>query len=816
MLDDLLNSLNPMQRKAAELGCENALVLAGAGSGKTKVLTTRIALLINRGLARPSQILAVTFTNKAAREMRDRLSAMVACDLRHLWMGTFHGTAHRILRAHAEAANLPPTFQIIDTSDQLSVVRRIMKEMGIDPKMRDPKTVQWAINSYKERGLRADAVTAQPDAQHATIYKVYETRCQREGLVDFSELMLRCVELLEGNQTVREHYNDRFKYLLVDEFQDTDSLQFRFIKALCPPKSKDACVFCVGDDDQSIYAFRGAKVGNMADFVKEYNVGKIVKLEQNYRSTSHILDGANAVIANNKDRMGKNLWTDAGAGAKIRLYRADADLEEVRAVVQDILAEKRTGKKYGDFAILYRNNNLSRNFERLLSANGIPYRVYGGLRFFDRQEVKDVVAYLRVLANADDTSLLRIINQPPRGIGATTVERATAMATAQGTTIWEVLAESESVPEIRRAHAFVLLVEDMVAQAEGKSLPELITLVSKASGLEAFYQKQQDADIRLENLGELVNAAVGYCEENGIDEDAPALDPVPGGTMSPLDGFLSQAALEPDDKNAQEDPDAVRLMTVHASKGLEFPYVYLTALEQDLFPHSSRDSENPEKDLSEERRLMYVAMTRARRNLWISWARSRMMWGETRPQLCSQFINEIPAEHVEKLYDEKEEDDSDDDWGDVNQCWEDRRSGYGRGAGSYGSGYSRSGSWKGARSTGYSGYGADSYGSRRTSGYGSSSYSRAPSGSAAKNLHSESWKMAGVMKASDLIKKKAATAGGFTVGDRVEHPTLGRGRITAILYPEKPSETNLEIEFEGAAGKKSLKLMFVQEKLRKI
>lgn len=807
MLDDFLNSLNPMQRKAAELGCENALVLAGAGSGKTKVLTTRIALLLSRAMARPSQILAVTFTNKAAREMRDRLSAMVSCDLRHLWMGTFHGTAHRILRAHAQEANLPPTFQIIDTSDQLSLIRRIMKEAGIDPKLRDPKTVQWAINSYKEQGLRAGAVAArEEDKTRETLYETYEARCQREGLVDFAELMLRCVELLEGNQLVREHYNDRFKYVLVDEFQDTDSLQFRLIKALCPPKQSNACVFCVGDDDQSIYAFRGAKVGNMSDFVKDYKVEKIIKLEQNYRSTSHILDGANAVIANNKDRMGKNLWTDAGAGEPIRLYRAEADMQEARAVVQDIMVEKRRGKKYSDFAILYRNNNLSRNFERMLSANSIPYRVYGGLRFFDRQEVKDVVAYLRVLANADDTSLLRIINQPPRGIGATTVERATTMASDAGVTIWEILAEADSVPEIRRAHAFVTLLEEISAEAEGKSLPELITLVSQKSGLEAFYQKQQDADVRLENLGELVNAAVGYCEENGIDEDAPALEPVPGGTMSPLDGFLSQAALEPDDKNAEEDPDAVRLMTVHASKGLEFPYVYLTGLEQDLFPHYIREDENPEFQLSEERRLMYVAMTRARRNLWISWSRQRMMWGETRMQQASQFIDEIPSEHVQKLYSEE---DADDDWDDADQRW---------GSRSFGGGYSRQSSSGGyGRNNGWGSRNVSSYASGARSSGSSTSFSRAPSGSAARNLHSDSWKKAGLMKASELLaKKKTVTAGGFSVGDTVSHPTLGQGKIVAIHYPEKPAETNLEIAFNGSEKTKSLKLMFVQEKLKKI
>ena len=794
MLEEFLKALNPMQRKAAELGCENALVLAGAGSGKTKVLTTRIALLLGREMARPSQILAVTFTNKAAREMRDRLSAMVNCDLRHLWMGTFHGTAHRILRAHAEAANLPATFQIIDTSDQLSIIRRIMKEAGIYPKMRDPKSVQWAINSFKERGLRAAAVSAhEADEGKVSLYKTYEARCQREGLVDFAELMLRCVELLESNQIVREHYNDRFKYLLVDEFQDTDSLQFRFIQALCPPGRAGACVFCVGDDDQSIYAFRGAKVGNMADFVKNYGVRQIIKLEQNYRSTSHILDGANAVIAHNKDRMGKNLWTDAGSGELIRLYRAEADMQEARAVVQDILSEKRVGRKYGDFAILYRNNSLSRNFERMLSANGIPYRVYGGLRFFDRQEVKDVVAYLRVLANADDTSLLRVINQPPRGIGATTIERASAMAAERGVTIWEILAESDSVPEIRRAHAFVALLEAISEEAEGKSLPDLIALVSKRSGLEEYYQKQQDADIRIENLGELVNAAVGYCEENGIDADAPALEPVEGGTMSPLDGFLSQAALEPDDKNAQEEPDAVRLMTVHASKGLEFPYVYLTGLEQDLFPHYIREDENPDFQISEERRLMYVAMTRARRNLWISWSRQRMLWGQTRDQLCSQFVDEIPAEHVRKCY---SEDDDGEAWGQTDQRWSGRSA-------------FRENRWSSTRSC------SSSYAGGARGGSGSS-FGRVPSGSAARDLNSSSWKQAGLMKASELLaRKKTVSAAGFSVGDRVEHASLGRGRICGITYPEKPTETNIEIEFESG-GKKSLKLMFVLEKLKKL
>lgn len=638
MLDDYLNSLNPKQREAAELGCENALVLAGAGSGKTKVLTTRIALLLSRAMARPSQILAVTFTNKAAREMRDRLSAMVACDLRHLWMGTFHGTAHRILRAHAQEANLPPTFQIIDTADQLSLIRRIMKEAGIDPKLRDPKTVQWSINSYKEQGLRAAAVAArEEDETRVTLYQTYEARCQREGLVDFAELMLRCVELLEGNQLVREHYNDRFKYVLVDEFQDTDSLQFRLIKALCPPKQLNACVFCVGDDDQSIYAFRGAKVGNMSDFVKEYKVEKIIKLEQNYRSTSHILDGANAVIANNKDRMGKNLWTDAGAGEPIRLYRADADMQEARAVVQDILVEKRRGKKYSDFAILYRNNNLSRNFERMLSANGIPYRVYGGLRFFDRQEVKDVVAYLRVLANADDTSLLRIINQPPRGIGGKTLEVIERQSAAEGRPLYSVLCNARSYPALERAEGklqqFAELIESCAELSRTMPLPEFYDELLIRTGYAAMLEQKGDVEsrTRLENVRELRSSILTYLE----NADAPSLS-----------GFLEEIALYTDIEQYDRTADAVVMMTVHSAKGLEFPEVYLVGAEDGLFP-SARAIGEPE-EMEEERRLCYVAITRAKRRLTITCAHQRMLYGRTTVSRPSRFLAEIPEELVER------------------------------------------------------------------------------------------------------------------------------------------------------------------------
>lgn len=831
MLSDLVNSLNPMQRKAVELGRENALILAGAGSGKTKVLTTRIAWLIANNMAYPSQILAVTFTNKAAREMKTRLENMVSADLSGLWMGTFHGIAHKLLRLHHKDAGLPNTFQIIDSSDQLSLIKRIMKDAGVDTERVNPKSVQASINRFKEAGLRSGDVKVK-DEWSLSLYQIYEERCHREGLVDFAELLLSSVELLERNQILRDHYAERFRWILVDEFQDTNELQFRWIRALADPKSKKNYVFCVGDDDQSIYAFRGARVGNMADFVKDYGITEIIKLEQNYRSTSHILDAANAVIANNEDRMGKNLWTDQGSGEKIDLYRAENDRDDARSITQDIMSRMRSGMKYSDFAVLYRNNSQSRVIEQYFTANGINYRIYGGLRFFDRAEVKDITAYLRVMTNPDDTSLLRVINHPPRGIGATSLERVAEKAKAENLSLWEVISTPSDDSAVRRTQGFVKLVDEMKEACQGLNLPDTIGMIIEKSGLKAFYEAQKDRDIRLENLSEVVNAASGYCSENGIDDDMPAFEVIEGGEMSPVAGFLSQAALEADDKNnGEENRDCVQLMTVHASKGLEFNTVYLTGLEQGLFPHNAREDEDQTKALSEERRLMYVAMTRARKRLRISWCQERMMYGRTDFSDRSQFIDEIPAKHINELNPQSgggSMDDDDDDFG----------------ASRYGSRYGRSSGYGSSRGSGYgSGYG-NSYGSKSSGGYGSG-YSKYGSGSSygsgsknrysglkassAKDLHSNEWRNAGLKKASDFlgttratesglgsIKKKenVPNAFGYNVGDTVEHKIFGRGKIEKILYPEKKEQTLLHVRF--ASGVKELLAQFAATSMTKL
>ena len=817
MREDLVTTLNPMQRSAVELGAVHSLILAGAGSGKTKVLTTRIAWLLANGMAYPSQILAVTFTNKAAREMRTRLEAMLPVDLSRLWMGTFHGIAHKLLRLHAQEAGLPATFQIIDSSDQLSLVKRIMKEAGVDPELREPKSVQAMINRFKEKGLRSSAITvADTDNTGQSLYQIYEARCQKEGLVDFAELLLRSLELLENNAILREHYAERFRYILVDEFQDTNVLQYRWIQALSNPKKQQARVFCVGDDDQSIYAFRGACVGNMAEFVKDYKVENVIRLEQNYRSTSHILDAANAVIAHNTDRMGKNLWTDSGAGDPIQIYYAADDRDEARSITQDVMVQRRNGVRYSDCAVLYRNNSQSRIIESYFTANGIPYRIYGGLRFFDRAEVKDVTAYLRVMTSPDDTSVLRVINHPPRGIGATTVQRATEQAAAEGKSLWEVIAEAKANSSLQRATVFVELIERMKKECAGMNLADTVKAVIDLSGLKAHYELQRDRDIRLENINEVVSAAQGYCDENDLDADAPAFDVVPGGEMSPAAGFLSQAVLEADDKNdGAEARDEVQMMTVHASKGLEFEQVYLTGLEQGLFPHGVRPDEDAQKSLSEERRLMYVAMTRARKRLRISCCAVRMLYGRTAANEPSQFLEEIPAEHTHELNERASAD-------------ADSSDRYGRGGSRYGSGYG-GGYSKSCGSGGSSGYGSRSglgSGSYSATSY-RSDYKRPPTGVGAKKLDSDAWKSAGVRRASDFApratesglgsiraKKEAANAYGLSVGDKIEHKIFGVGVVEAIRYPEKPDQTLLKVKF--ASGSKELLAHIVREVIRKV
>lgn len=826
-ISDLVNTLNPMQRQAVELPPVSALILAGAGSGKTKVLTTRIAWLIAQGLARPSQILAVTFTNKAAREMRTRLESMITVDVSSLWMGTFHGICHKILRLHAEDAGLPKTFQIIDSGDQLSLVKRIMKDAGLDPEMYDPKAMTSAINGFKERGMRASAVGVGDTSETGVgIYRAYEGRCQREGLVDFAELLLRCVELLENNALLRDHYSDRFRFMLVDEFQDTNVLQFRWIRALAKADSKTNSVFCVGDDDQSIYAFRGARVGNMADFVKEYNVQNIVKLEQNYRSTSHILDAANAVIANNEGRMGKNLWTQAGSGELIGLYNAADDREEARSVTQEILTRHRMGTKWSNCAVLYRNNAQSRVIEQYFTANSLPYRIYGGLRFFDRAEVKDVTAYLRVMTNPDDTSVLRVINHPPRGIGATSLQRVAEAAAERNLSIWDAVNDWTGSPAtVARVEPFVRLIKSMREACEGLNLADTVTEVMQRSGLKDFYDAQKDRDIRMENMLEVVNAAAGYCKENGIEDDCNAFDAVPGSNLSPVDGFLSQATLEADDKNEGEVQDAVQMMTVHASKGLEFDNVFLVGLEEKLFPHAARDGEDPGKALSEERRLMYVAMTRARKYLRISWCASRMLYGDRRSNLRSSFLDEVPEEHIKDL-------------GGNAQMGE---GGAGRAmsrAGMFGAnGYARV---EGSRSGGSYSRGGFSY--NQTSDwipagadrprYGSSSgsrsgYSSSSSRSSGPEISSSgSWKNTGVRKASEYLgsgssgmatlksKTRVPNQWDLYEGDKVVHEKFGAGVIERVNNPTDPDGATVRVKFQ--AGVKELLLAYAAPKMNKI
>lgn len=803
-LMSLVESLNPMQRAAVELPAEHALILAGAGSGKTRVLTTRIAWILAQGMARPSQILAVTFTNKAAKEMQDRLEAMVTADIRTMWVGTFHGIANRLLRYHAEEAGLPKTFQIMDSSDQLSLIKRLMKEAGIDTDVNDPKAFQSRINRFKEAGLRASDVAADEESGNPGFYRLYESRCQKDGLVDFAELLLRSTELLERNAILREHYAARFRFVLVDEFQDTNALQFRWIKTIASPKSPTNAVFCVGDDDQSIYAFRGARVGNMADFITDYGVKHVVKLEQNYRSTSHILDAANAVIANNENRMGKNLWTDAGAGDRITIYEAADDKDEARSLTQEVLTDHRSGRPWKDFAVLYRNNAQSRLIEQYFTANAVPYRIYGGLRFFDRAEVKDVTAYLRLLSNPEDTSLLRVINQPPRGIGLTTMERITQEAQSRGVTLWQCLTDWQQDPAlVRRAGAFVSIINDMKAACEGLSLAKVVEVVLEKSGLKAFYEGKPDKDIRLENMGEVINAASGWYKENGIEEDAPALDVNEDLGMSPLDGFLSQAALEADDKNEEEVRDCVQMMTVHASKGLEFPVVFLCGLEEGLFPHAARGDEDEDKAIGEERRLMYVAMTRAREKLRISWCANRMLYGQSRDAEASRFLDEIPAEHTVTVESPKKNDRS--GYG----------SGYGAGAGWYGNRGGRSGN-----AGGWQREGAGSVGfSSRTKTPG---WQNGRLGKASDYLASQQQQQRSVAASSGGFsgygfKRKEASSEpnpwGLAVGDRVTHAVFGKGTILSLKNMKHEESASARVKFD-TAGEKELLLTFA--KLSKI
>jgi DNA helicase-2/ATP-dependent DNA helicase PcrA len=651
----LLRNLNPEQLAAVTLPAMPALILAGAGSGKTRVLTTRIAWLLQTGQVSPGGVLAVTFTNKAAKEMLTRLSAMLPVAVRGMWIGTFHGLCNRFLRAHWKLAGLAQGFQILDSSDQLSAVKRVIKAMNLDEERFVPKQTTWFIAARKEEGERPKDVDIRDEQTRklVEIYQAYEDQCAREGVVDFAELMLRTYELLRDNDPLREHYQRRFAHVLVDEFQDTNKLQYAWLKMFAPPGRGGQSVIAVGDDDQSIYAFRGARVGNMADFEREYRVPAVIKLEQNYRSFGHILDAANGLIGHNTQRLGKNLRTDAGVGEPVRVFEATSDFAEAQWLLEELQQLHRGGMPRSEIALLYRSNAQSRVLESALFNAGVPYWVYGGLRFFERAEVKHALAYLRLLENpSDDTSFLRVVNFPARGIGARSIELLQDAARSSGRSLYQSVG---AVPGKAGANlqAFAALVDGMRAATQGLTLREIIDHMLAQTGLIDFYRTDKEGQDRIENLEELVNAAESFVTQEGFGKDAVALpvdeqstgatpDAETGEIMSPLAAFLTHASLEAGDNQAQAGADAIQLMTVHSAKGLEFDAVFITGIEEGLFPHEQSLSDAD--GVEEERRLMYVAITRARKRLYLSFSQTRMLHGQTRYNVKSRFFEEIPEQ----------------------------------------------------------------------------------------------------------------------------------------------------------------------------
>jgi len=647
-MQEILSRLNPEQLRAVTLPRRSALILAGAGSGKTRVLTTRIAYLIQTGEASPAGILAVTFTNKAAREMLTRLSAMMPINTRGMWVGTFHGLCNRLLRTHYRDAGLPQLFQILDSGDQQSLVKRLAKAQGLDDERYPPRQLQNFINNCKEAGLRANAVEASDEFTRRMVafYADYDAQCNREGVVDFAELLLRTFELLSRNPNLLAHYQHRFRYILVDEFQDTNKLQYKWIKLLA---GAEGCVFAVGDDDQSIYRFRGAEVGNMNEFVRDFDVGEVIKLEQNYRSHGNILDAANAIISHNKARLGKNLWTSEGKGESLRIYAAANDDEEARFVVDEVKALNREGMALSDMALLYRSNAQSRILEHTLFRAGVSYRVYGGLRFFERQEIKHALAYLRLAANPDDdTAFTRVVNFPPRGVGARSVEQLQEAAERGiGSLMHASRAGIVSGRSGNALVAFTAVIDGLRKAAETLRLPELIEEMLERSNLRQHYAAEKDGQDRLENLNELINAATLFADEfeHGLEPAGEAQEDVADlGTPQQqiLAAFLAHASLEAGEHEAGTGQDALQLMTVHSAKGLEFSGVFISGLEEGLFPHENSMLEDG--GIEEERRLMYVAITRARKRLYLSYAGSRMLHGQPRYGIVSRFVEEVPPQ----------------------------------------------------------------------------------------------------------------------------------------------------------------------------
>ena len=659
-MNHLLEQLNNAQQQAVSSPMKNLLVLAGAGSGKTRVLVHRIAWLMQQENISPFSILAVTFTNKAANELRARIEALLGSSLRGMWVGTFHGLAHRLLRTHWQEANLAENFQILDSIDQLRLIKRVMRELNINEEHFPPKQAQWFINSKKDDGLRAkhlagdhDNSTAygkhkQQERMYIDIYRAYENTCEQNGLVDFAELLLRSHELWLNKLHLLAHYQERFQHILVDEFQDTNAVQYAWIRLLAGKGDKNH-IMVVGDDDQSIYSWRGACVDNIHNFQKDfYQVEKII-LEQNYRSTSNILKASNALISFNTDRFGKNLWTQDGKGELITLYSAYNDLDEARYIANQIIHWQKNGERLSDAAILYRSNAQSRTLEEALLQKNISYRIYGGLRFFERAEIKDALSYLRLMSNSlDNTAFERIINMPPRGLGNKSIESIRHYARENKLSLWEA---SQTIIKHKllttRALAclgsFVELINHLKTQTANHALDlcDIMELIIETSGLLMHFEKDrtETGRARIENLQELVSAASEFDFENLDIEDKELLTPVTA--------FLAHASLEAGERQAEATQDSVKLMTLHAAKGLEFPMVVLCGMEEGLFPHQM--CLNDPRQLEEERRLCYVGMTRAMKNLVLTYAESRRLYGQERHCQASRFIREIPTEYLQEV-----------------------------------------------------------------------------------------------------------------------------------------------------------------------
>ena len=646
----IIDDLNEPQRAAVTAPLGSLRVLAGAGSGKTRVLTRRIAWLLAVENASPWSILAVTFTNKAAAEMRGRVESMLDHPISGLWIGTFHGIAHRLLRQHWQEARLPRAFQILDSDDQSRLLKRVLRTLNLDDKKWPPPQVAGFINRCKDEGQRPTDLEQQDDPvkrQYQRIYALYQQECERGGLVDFGELLLRAYELWRDNPELLAHYRERFQHVLVDEFQDTNTIQYQWVRLL---GGEQHDVFIVGDDDQCVYGWRGSRVENIQRFAEDFPGTQTIRLEQNYRSTHNILKAANALIANNSGRLGKNLWTADGDGEPIQVYGAFNEVDEARFVAERIRQWVERGGQRRDAAILYRSNAQSRLFEETLIGMAIPYRIYGGLRFFERAEIKDALAYLRLLANRDDDpSFERVANTPPRGIGERTFDQLREAARGQGVSLWQaalrLLAEGTLAGRAANAvRAFLTLIEQLDGSSQSYLLPERVEHVITGSGLLAMYQqaKADKGEMRAENLEELINASGDF-----INNADPLLVGVDATDPDWLNAFLAHAALESGQGQGSASDDCVQLMTLHMAKGLEFPVVFLVGLEEGLFPHGRSVGEA--RQLEEERRLAYVGVTRARQRLYLSYAEQRTWYGQQQYPSPSRFVGEMPAELLHEV-----------------------------------------------------------------------------------------------------------------------------------------------------------------------